>query len=352
MTELILSVVVEVRRSRLGRRAGRSRVRLVVDINDGARRLGDLVGAIVGAYYELAARFDLVSTQSNEQVGVECGGRIEGVRQHVVPCLGWRIFDSRVPQHRRRALHGFIIRQTARIEIFERVEIDIALGSPRKESIVRHTRSPRRWRPSAPVGYGHFYRLSSHQLGVDFVADEQRRSADTERELVTLAQGGNERAFAELISPYQSLMYGVCFRVTGSEHDALDAVQDAMLAAWRFLGRFEHRSRFSTWLYRIAHNAALASAQKKVPQPVDVDAMPSPPARSSPDAEVADSEALQWALARIPPEFRAALVLREYAGFGTEEIAEIQGVEVTTVRTRIARARKALAALLTEAGAT
>ena len=183
------------------------------------------------------------------------------------------------------------------------------------------------------------------------MADEQRRSAESERELVALAQGGNERAFAELISPYQSLMYGVCYRITGSEHDALDAVQDAMLAAWRFLGRFEHRSRFSTWLYRIAHNAALACAQKRIPEPVDLDLAPAPATGSGPDALVADNDALQWALARIPPEFRATLVLREYAGFSTEEIAEIQGVEVTTVRTRTARARKALAALLAEAGA-
>lgn len=180
---------------------------------------------------------------------------------------------------------------------------------------------------------------------------DQQRSEVAERELIRRAQGGNEQAFAQLIAPYQSLMYRVCYRITGSEQDALDAVQDTMLAAWRFLGRFQSRARFSTWLYRIAHNAALAIAKKKVPEPVDVTERPADGAISDAMSTVSDSDALRWALAQIPPEFRAALVLREYAGFGTDEIAEIQHVEVTTVRTRIARGRHALAALLTEAGA-
>jgi RNA polymerase sigma-70 factor (ECF subfamily) len=177
----------------------------------------------------------------------------------------------------------------------------------------------------------------------------ERRSYDRldEEDLVAFAKGGDERAFAALVSTHRVMLYTVCFRIAGSRHDAEDAVQLALLAAWRHLDRFEGRSSFSTWLYRIGCNAALGLARKRVPEPVaDEGATVVVANVPHPDDTVADTDAVRRALDRIPPEFRAALVLREFAGLSYREIAEATGVRVETVKTRISRARQALARLL------
>jgi RNA polymerase sigma-70 factor (ECF subfamily) len=143
------------------------------------------------------------------------------------------------------------------------------------------------------------------------------------------------------------MLTSVCYRIVGDEHLAQDALQDTLVAAWRHLDRFEGRAKFSTWLYRIAHNAALAGARKVVPEPVDVFEAH---LRSSEevDGTVSDVRSVRWALARIPPDFRAALVLREFCDMSYEEIARTQDIKIETVKTRISRARQAMAALLAD----
>lgn len=171
-------------------------------------------------------------------------------------------------------------------------------------------------------------------------------SSAPERDLIERARLGDGDAFAALVSSHRTMIFTVCYRVLGQRQDAEDATQLTLLAAWRNLDRFEHRSSFSTWLYRIAHNCALGIARRRVPQPVG-DAMQVPAGRQDSHAEaVVEADAVRWALARIPPDFRSALVLREYAGMSYREIAETQEIKVETVKTRIARARRALAALL------
>lgn len=172
-----------------------------------------------------------------------------------------------------------------------------------------------------------------------------RHRVGDEAGLIEKARAGDQRAFAALVEPHRSMLTAVCYRIVGDEGAAEDALQETLVAAWRHLDRFEGRSKFSTWLYRIAHNAALASARKTVPDPVD------PSERgvavgSSIDDTVSDVRSVRWALARIPPDFRAALVLREFADMSYDEIARAQGIKVQTVKTRISRARQALAALL------
>ena len=137
------------------------------------------------------------------------------------------------------------------------------------------------------------------------------------------------------------MVSAVCRRITTSPFDAEDAVQEALLAAWRHLGSFRGSAKFSTWLFRVAYNAALAIARARIPEPVDagpIDLI----GDTAESNRVVTVQSVRWALARIPPDFRAALVLREYFDLSYEEIASLEGIKVATVKTRINRARKAL----------
>jgi RNA polymerase sigma factor (sigma-70 family) len=170
--------------------------------------------------------------------------------------------------------------------------------------------------------------------------------SSTERDLIDRARAGDEDAFASLVASHRTMLYTVCYRILGRPQDAEDATQLALLAAWRHLDRFQHRSSFSTWLYRIGHNASLGMLRRPAPEPLG-DAAERLPGHAASHAEaVAQTDAVRWALHQIPPDFRSALVLREYGGMSYREIAEHQGIKVETVKTRIARARHAMAALL------
>jgi RNA polymerase sigma-70 factor, ECF subfamily len=143
----------------------------------------------------------------------------------------------------------------------------------------------------------------------------------------------------------------VCRRITGNDADAADACQEAMIAVVRGLPRFDGRSRFGTWVYRIATNAALDQVRRRGRRPVPVDETAGPAAASaSPggpvDEQVAGRVDIDAALLRIPAEFRAAVVLRDLCGLDYHEIGEVLGVPPGTVRSRIARGRAALVPLL------
>jgi RNA polymerase sigma-70 factor (ECF subfamily) len=166
--------------------------------------------------------------------------------------------------------------------------------------------------------------------------------------LARAAAAGDARAFAALVEPHRDHVWAVCYRITGHRADAEDALQDALLAAWRHLPRFRGDARFSTWLHRIAANAALRVVQRRREEPCAV-------LEDRPDdglsfaTLVVERDAVQRALDQLPPDFRTALVLREYADMTYADIAAYQGVGVQTVKSRLNRARRALQALLQEA---
>lgn len=178
-----------------------------------------------------------------------------------------------------------------------------------------------------------------------------RHRGANEADLVAWAKTGDEAAFAELVERSRKRLFSVCLRITGDEHSARDASQNALLDAWRALPRFEGRSTFSTWLCQIGSRASLALVGRRRADPVADVPEPVGPFSADLEESVAAVSAVRWALDKLPPDFRTALVLREYADMSYQEIAEAQGVRVETVKTRIVRARRAVARVLEAAEA-
>ncbi|NLG20416.1 MAG: RNA polymerase sigma factor [Actinomycetales bacterium] len=164
--------------------------------------------------------------------------------------------------------------------------------------------------------------------------------AATEQELVAAASRGDHAAFETLITEHKTLVWAVCLRVTGNQHDAEDALQETLLAAWRGIGSFRGRSRFGTWLYRIASNAALHQARRRRDVPTDIQDHRVVAAEFT--QSLGDADLVQRALRQVPEDFRVALVLFELCDFTYAEIADHQGVGVQTVKSRLSRARQAL----------
>jgi RNA polymerase sigma-70 factor, ECF subfamily len=167
--------------------------------------------------------------------------------------------------------------------------------------------------------------------------------------LVQAARGGDERAFAELVSLYGRMVISVGYAATLSEAEAEDVAQETFLAAWRGLPRFRGECAFSTWLYRLARNHASDRLRRTMARPpqggrhavADV-------AAPSREDHRAQARAVLAAAGALPPDQREAVLLRELQGLSYEEIAEIQEVPLGTVRSRIANGRRAIAAAVTE----
>lgn len=171
--------------------------------------------------------------------------------------------------------------------------------------------------------------------------------------LVAAAQAGDRAALEALLRRHQDRLYAVCRRLTGNDADAADACQDALIAIVRALPRFGGRAAFGTWAYRIATNAALDELRRRRRRPEPAEAVgdgavgdgaaPEAGRGPGPTAAVDARLDLDAALAGLPPEFRAAVVLRDLCDLSYDEIAEVLDIPPGTVRSRIARGRAALA---------
>src|SRR4051794_15445788 len=187
--------------------------------------------------------------------------------------------------------------------------------------------------------------------------------------LLEAARGGDESAYQELIELHRGELHAHCYRMLGSVHDAEDALQEAMLRAWRFLPRFDGRSSLRTWLYKIATNTALDAISRRQKRelpldlgppsdPEDGPAMPLVEAvwvepyptaaiddgAASPEARFEHRESLELAfiaaVQHLPATQRAVLILREVLGFSAKEVADALDTSVPSVNSALQRARK------------
>jgi RNA polymerase sigma-70 factor, ECF subfamily len=178
----------------------------------------------------------------------------------------------------------------------------------------------------------------------------------SEHELIQSARAGDQDAFAQLVMMHADRVYGALRRFGLTESEADEVAQEVFVRAWRGLARFQERARFSTWLYRIAFNEAQRRLARRPPPRAEPDdehddpvvALPESP-QLGPEAQTLDREfeqTLERALDQLPPDWRAAVVLRDIEGLSTQAAAEIIGVRQAAFKSRLHRGRMQLRALL------
>ena len=182
-----------------------------------------------------------------------------------------------------------------------------------------------------------------------------RYSGAADTELVRLAQGGDTRAFDELVVRYRDKVYRLSFKILRNEDDASEALQDAFTSAYRGLKNFKSESTFSTWLYRVATNASLMKYRKRRDDHVsleqsqsserDAEPLAIPDWSQQPLEELLDAETrevMEEGLRRLPEDLRTVFILRDEDGHSNTEVAEMLDLSVPAVKSRLHRARLAL----------
>jgi RNA polymerase sigma-70 factor (ECF subfamily) len=173
-----------------------------------------------------------------------------------------------------------------------------------------------------------------------------------DQELVKLAQQGDNRAFDELVRRYENKVYRLAFKILRHEDDAGEAMQDAFLSAYRGLKNFKSDSTFSTWLYRVATNAALMKYRKRRDGHIsleqsqsydeDADRLEIPDWSALPDEDLLTGELddiLAEGLSRLPDELREVFVMRDIEELSNSDVAERLQLTVPAVKSRLHRAR-------------
>lgn len=168
-----------------------------------------------------------------------------------------------------------------------------------------------------------------------------------DKALARAAARGDRRSLEVLLDRHADRVHAICRRVIGHPEDALDATQEALISISRGIGSFDGRSAFTTWIYRVATNAALDELRRRRRRPTPIDELPEPAPSGSGIADRVGAQLdVDAALAQLSEEFRVAVALRDLCDLDYAEIASVLDVPPGTVRSRIARGRAALAELL------
>jgi RNA polymerase sigma-70 factor (ECF subfamily) len=171
-------------------------------------------------------------------------------------------------------------------------------------------------------------------------------------ELVAAAKAGDQDAFGHLVERHEAKIFGLCLKMLGNPEDAEDVLQEVFIKAFEALPGFRGEARFSTWLYRIAHNACLMRIRKKKLDTVSLD-RPLEVEEGQIQRDVTDwstdprtdvmSEELSSVLTRhineLNPDNRIVFVLRDIHGLSTDDTASVLGLSVPAVKSRLHRAR-------------
>jgi RNA polymerase sigma-70 factor (ECF subfamily) len=191
--------------------------------------------------------------------------------------------------------------------------------------------------------------------------------APTDDELVARARGRDLAAFEELVARHEDRLYRAAVRLLRNDNDAREVLQEGLLSAWRRLDSFQGQSQFGSWLYRVVVNSALMLLRSRRRHPaVSVEDLPPGTLDEAtgddasgaggdwskrPDEHFQSAELkqhIQAAVDGLPEILRVVFVLRDAEGLSTEETAELLGITVPTVKTRLHRARLALRRAITD----
>ena len=175
-----------------------------------------------------------------------------------------------------------------------------------------------------------------------------------ETELIRRAGRGDTAAFEALAEAYRGPVYRLALRMCGNPHDAEEIAQEALVRCWQGLPSFRGEAAFSSWLYRLTSNAAVDFLRREKRQgntlPLEEAVLPT---AADPQQEAERSElrdALQRALAELPPEFREVFLLYRMEQLSYGEICAVTGLSPGTVKSRLSRANEKLRRILTETG--
>ena len=176
---------------------------------------------------------------------------------------------------------------------------------------------------------------------------DARTVVTVDRDLVDAAQHGDQAAFMDLVRSRGGRLFAIAHRILRDVDRAEDAVQDALVIAWRDLPSLRDPDRFDAWVHRVLTNVCIAQATRERRRTANLRVLPLD-GPSAPDdlLGVVTRDQLDQGFRRLTPDERAVLVLHHYVGYAPTEIAEVLGVPAGTIRSRLHHAHRAMRAAL------
>ena len=172
-------------------------------------------------------------------------------------------------------------------------------------------------------------------------------SEPMDRDLVVAAQRGDQAAFVDLVRSRGDRLFGIAHRILRDIERAEDALQDALVIAWRDLPDLRDPDRFDPWVHRLLTNVCIAEARRERRRVANLRVLPAEdPAAPDVFLTLSDRDQLDRAFRRLTPDERAVLVLRHYVGYEPTEIADMLGISPGTIRSRLHHAHRAMRAAL------